>query len=144
MHMLLKTLMIFLAIILQGCCCIPRDEILSGKPIDNSEQHIVPGVTTRAEVLERFHEPDVAFGDLRVIGYKWEKLDYKIYWALGSYTGGAAGIANIGTRYVMFVTFNNYDKVLRYETIKCDNNIIIGTMRNCAIKWMIKNDPTIY
>jgi outer membrane protein assembly factor BamE (lipoprotein component of BamABCDE complex) len=95
---------------LTGCVVIPVDynDINTRRNITpDTASSLVPGVTTREEIILRLGEPNHVADEGRRIGYAWEKV--KALMAAGYGYGGAAGEIERG--YLLEITFDRRNKV---------------------------------
>lgn len=149
MYKILATFMVAVIMICHGCCCIPfpSDETLDGRKVDNSDNFIVIGTTTRTEIIQKFKNPDADFKDIRVICYRWEKMNYDIYWGYcfilppGSALG--AGINKYSTLSAFAIAFDENDKVSNYETIEFNCFPSYDSLKEAAVKWAQKHNPKL-
>jgi outer membrane protein assembly factor BamE (lipoprotein component of BamABCDE complex) len=98
------------AVALTGCVVIPVDYYDSNSRRNitpDTASSLVPGVTTREEVIMRLGEPNHVADDGRRIGYAWEKV--KAIVAAGY--GGSGGAGEIERGYLLEITFDHRNKV---------------------------------
>src|SRR4029077_17927493 len=74
---------------------------------------IQPGITTKAEVIENLGTPSFDMPEIRLIGYPWREVDYDLFWFAASNVGFFGAVTPlISYSYVLFVTFDDQDRVL--------------------------------
>jgi len=69
-------------------------------------QWLVPGQTTRAQVVLRLGEPDEIEDDDSRLVYRWEKIYLQVWVAVGGGYSGAAGPTDYGRDYALELTFD--------------------------------------
>jgi hypothetical protein len=109
-----------------GCIIIPvplpEDTVLAGNPVTPEQTaFIVPGVTTRAEVVERLGPPSILWDDARVIIYDWEMRAGVVILLAGGPGGGSVADLDISAHYLVIMEFDEEDRVLRFERTKHDS-----------------------
>ena len=118
-------IMIIPLLFIQGCIMLPiptgEDKVLAGEQITNEELNLIrPGITTKEEVVDRLHNPDVIWEEERIFAYNWQMRWGVLLWAVavghgfgGAFAGGAEDI--IGNNYVLLIRFDSNDRVERFE-----------------------------
>lgn len=99
---------------LAGCLVVPTPEhgLVKGrgKVAKQDLEGLQPGVTTRADVLLLFGEPDAVRYDESVFAYNWEVLQG--YWAVA--TMGGAGAAPYTDKHGLFLEFDEEGLLVRF------------------------------
>lgn len=117
-----RIITLFLSVMLilpGGCVILPiptnEDKVLSGTPVSEEQlAFLTPKVTTRQEVMERLGSPGLIWEDMRVFAYSWEKRQGILFWAMGGYTTGVAGMSDIAKHYLLLIQFDEQDRVERF------------------------------
>ena len=134
-------IMVIPLLFIQGCILpIPtgEDKVLAGDQIANEELNFIrPGITTKEEVVERLHNPDVIWEEERIFAYNWQMRWGVLFWSAGPFTGGAE---DMSTKYVLLIRFDPIDRVERFEVIHRSRFDSYGEHLE---KWLnqIKNPP---
>lgn len=105
---------------LTSCVVVPvptkENTILAGKPVTEEQlAFLAVKITTKPEVIEHLGNPSVIWEDARVFVYNWEMRQGLLFWAVGAYYSGAAGMADIPKHYLLLIQFDEDDKVQRFE-----------------------------
>jgi hypothetical protein len=113
-------LLILMPIVTTGCITIPipttEKKILAGQPVTEEQlAFLVPGVTTREEVVRQLGNPHIIWEDARIITYDWDVRRGILLWAVGGYATGTGGIKDIPKHYLLILQFDENDRVLRFE-----------------------------
>jgi hypothetical protein len=72
-----------------GCLAIPipqgyRNIETYGKKVEQTQlSFVVPGQTTKVEVIEKMGQPNLMLDDLGVMAYGWKMLVAYVPWAIG-------------------------------------------------------------
>ena len=108
---------------LSGCLILPiplsGDRVVSGVRVEVEQvDALLPGVTSRAEVLARIGPPTVHWRDARVFVYEWETLDAVVIWAFGACSGGAAGALDITGDHALIMQFDARGMLQRREVVE--------------------------
>ena len=110
-------LLILLSLSFNACVVIPipRDSHPEGTRQNITQDlvdSLVPGQTTKEEVLLKLGEPDVVSKGGSRFAYHWFKIKASIFWAIGGYYGGKGDITDIRREYIFSVTFDETGLVL--------------------------------
>jgi hypothetical protein len=111
-------LAISLLVLLTGCVGIvlpvPSDGNTYGKVITREQvSFIVPGKTTREEVIARLGDQFRASPRLPALAYSWEKPAIGWTWGIAGLEGGAAGAYVEGSHWrALFVRFDERERVV--------------------------------
>src|SRR5712692_11161153 len=78
-----------------------------------------PGVTTKAEIIEKFGAPQFELPDLRLIAYEWDQVDYQVlYLVVGAGYGAVGDVTDPKVPHALFVAFDQKDRVLAFSLEK--------------------------
>lgn len=95
-----------------------NDKVLAGVPVDEAQlAFLVPGVTTKAEVLERLGKPALIWENARLFAYPWEMRQGILFWAAGAYYTGAFGMTDLPKHYLLVVRFDEEERVQRFSRL---------------------------
>ena len=111
-----------LLLAVQACCAIPipvpEKEMLSGTEMQGKDVvFIKSGITSRGEIVEKLGKPYAIIEELRIIAYKWEMLSGYMPWFIAGGYSGVGGVLTRGSNKVLFVAFDENDRVTRFEII---------------------------
>lgn len=124
-------------------CVVPvptkEDKVLAGKPVtDEQLAFLAPKITTQEEVIERLGSPNVIWEDARVFAYNWEMRQGILFWAVGGYATGAAGMKDIPKNYLLLIQFDEQNRVMRFtRTVRP----LSQSYADCLKEWL-KNSST--
>ena len=128
---------IILSITAAGCLLLPIPEsnpkVVEGSRIqDTATSLIKPGITTRAQVIQKLGEPNLDMPELHLIAYSWAQTDYNLYWvAAGSAPPGiAGGELPMPQPHVFFVAFDQEERVLAFGVAKKGSRLIQEAARD--------------
>ena len=93
---------------------LSKKKIEYGREITAREvQFVVPGRTTRAEVITRLGNDFRDSPRVAALAYSWQYNGFKIYWDYGFFGGyGERGVEDFGWR-ALFVAFDQDDRVVQ-------------------------------
>ncbi len=105
---------------LAGCIVVPiptgETNVLHGRPVEASQLELLTiGSTTSVEIVAHFGQPQVIWEDARIWAYDWDMQSGVLYWAVGAYYTGAAGITPLSTSHFFLVEFDEADRVRRFS-----------------------------
>ena len=108
--------------LLTGCVGIvfpvPSDGRTNGKVMTREQaSFIVPGKTTRAEVIARLGEQFRASPRLPALAYSWEKPAIGWGWVIGAEAGGAGGHVERSHWRAFFVRFDDRERVVSIQFV---------------------------
>jgi hypothetical protein len=112
-----------------GCLAVPIPESspVGAQVTANDADSFKPGVTTKAQIIERLGTPQVELPDLRLIAYEWDQVDYQmLYLLVGMKVVG--GVKDVKGPHAFFVAFDQKDRVRAYSFEK------IGLWRGTPIQ----------
>jgi outer membrane protein assembly factor BamE (lipoprotein component of BamABCDE complex) len=112
---------------LVNCVMVPiptkEDKVLAGKPVTKEQLAFLrPKITMKQEVIERLGSPNVIWEDARVFVYNWEMRQGILFWVVGAYYTGGAGMTDIPKHYLLLIQFDEQDLVRRFERAACPFN----------------------
>lgn len=104
----------------QGCVFIPLPETcVSGEEVTKKElTSIIPGITTKTEIVDMLGEPDVLWLDENIFAYNWKMAWAIMPWIVGAGGQAAGGIEEFTKDYALLIQFDHNDRVVRFERIK--------------------------
>jgi len=113
-------LLLCVLLLLNSCLIMPipttEGKVLAGKAVSEEQLSFLrPNITTKRDVIERLGNPNVIWEDVRIFVYNWDMRQGILFWAVGGYGSGAAGITDIPKRYVLLIEFNEHDRIQRFE-----------------------------
>jgi hypothetical protein len=100
-----------------GACLIPyrvsNPKVIAGYKADDASTSIIkPGITTKAEVLQKLGKPKLDMTEARLIAYNWIQGDYHLFLIFPGESGLNARDVELGSSYFFFVAFDHEDRVL--------------------------------
>jgi hypothetical protein len=104
-----------------GCVVVPVPHpeyrvVRSRRPITQQDAAgIVPGTTSRADVLCILGEPDFWWDGERVVAYQWTTSNLGILWAVGAGGGCTGGFEDIPVNHFLVVTIDPAGRVDRFQ-----------------------------
>lgn len=106
--------------LIAGCVMVPiptkENKVLAGKPVSEEQlAFLIPKITTKQEVIARLGNPNVIWEDARVFVYNWEMRQGILFWAVGAYYSGGAGLKDIPKHYLLLIQFDEQDHIQRFE-----------------------------
>jgi hypothetical protein len=116
---------------------VPASEqkVLTGSQITpEMTAPIRPGVTTRTEVIQLLGKPMLDLPVQRISAYPWEVLSGYMAWALPA--PGAAGVVDVGQRYVLLIAFDTEERVVKFE--RTTQSAWVSASEH-ALKWAEQN-----
>jgi outer membrane protein assembly factor BamE (lipoprotein component of BamABCDE complex) len=114
-----------------------EDKVLTGKQVTEEQiSFLTPNVTTNQEVLERLGNPTVIWEDARVFVYNWAMRQGIVFWAV---YGSGFGTGDIPKQYLLFIKFDEQDRVQRFERAVCPMN---RSYSECLTEWVRSADQT--
>lgn len=127
---------------LPGCLAVPLSEpkVLAGAEVMPEQlEFLVPGVTTRVEVIERLGQPDIEWEDARVFSFDWDMRWGVMIWAVGGYTVGYVGITEIPVHHLLLIEFDEDWRVCRFEHVVRNE---LTSYSNLLLDWKAASDRT--
>jgi hypothetical protein len=105
---------------LEGCIMAPaptkEDKVLAGKPVTEEQlSFLTPKITTKEDVIARLGSPNVIWEDACVFIYHWDIRQGILFWAVGAYYAGGAGMKDIAKHYLLLIEFDAQGRVLRFD-----------------------------
>lgn len=107
-----------------GCVMLPvplsESKVLAGSPVRPEQlAFLVPGRTTREEVVKHLGQPGIVWEDMHVYVYRWDMRQGVLLWAAGGMSGGAtaggAGMTDIPKHYLLLLQVDGTGQLLRFE-----------------------------
>jgi|GEM_PF-6904043 len=121
---------------LAGCLYIPqrqRQVELRGERLKADKLSvIVPGQTTKAEIIANVGQPYLMLDDFGVMAYYWKMLTAYVPYAFGMGFSGGAGIIELSETSILLIAYDAEGIVTRYETI---HPKLAQTVNEEAITW---------
>lgn len=112
-------LLLLAAITLYGCVIpipTPENKVLAGTPVTEEQLAFMKsGVTMKESVLARLGEPQIIWDDAHIFVYEWEVRHGILLWAVGAGYSGGFGAADLRTRYVLIIQFDDTGRLQRFE-----------------------------
>lgn len=113
-------LLFCLSLWIASCVMVPiptkENKVLAGKPVSEEQlAFLIPKITTKQEVIARLGNPNVIWEDARVFVYNWEMRQGILFWAVGAYYSGGAGLKDIPKHYLLLIQFDELDHIQRFE-----------------------------
>ena len=133
-------LLLCIALSLTSCVMVPlptkEDKELAGKPVTKEQlAFLTPKMTMKQEVIERLGPPNVIWEDARVFAYNWQMRQGILFWAVGAYYTGDAGMTDIPKHYLLLIQFDEQDLVQRFERTVCP---LHKSYSECLKEWAKK------
>ena len=101
-------------------------EPISGKKITPRDaDFVIPGKTTRAEVIRKLGTQCRAPSRVSAMGYGWEMPTGTAFWIVFSAYHGAAGSHEFSHRHALFLEFDARSIVTRKEFLKLKNKLTL-------------------
>lgn len=122
----LERIVVFLSLslfmLLQGGCIvvpvpIPETDLLVGRRSISKEEleQLVPGETSRLDVIMEYGEPDYASDDESVLAYRWEVGRAVVLWAVGGGYSAAGGAEIVTKTYLVKMKFDQDGRLEKWE-----------------------------
>jgi|GEM_PF-963280 len=110
---------ILVILLLASCVMLPvptkESKVLAGKPVkDEQLSFLKPKITTKDEVIERLGHPNIIWDDARAFIYDWDMRQGILFWAVGAYVTGNAGMTDIPKHYQFIARFDEQDRVVDF------------------------------
>jgi hypothetical protein len=123
--------LIALALNLWGCA-VPVAWHTEGRLVDKTEaSSIVPGTTTREEILKQLGRPAHVWDRPRVIGYEWRQVrELLLIGAMG------LGSENLSYNRAFFIQFDSDDRVVRCAPVPVPKNMSYYLSGQYAQDWL--------
>jgi hypothetical protein len=122
---------------------ITEGKVLAGKPVTEEQlSFIVANITTRQDVIEKLGNPNVIWEDHRVFAYNWDMRQGILFWAVGAYYSGGAGMTDIPKHYLLLIQFDEQDLVQRFErTVRPSSQSYIEFLKEWVNKPVARSSP---
>ncbi len=126
-----------------GCIMIPipsREQVVTGQHITSPVvDSIVPGLTTRTDLLERLGKPYTTLDKPHVLVYPWTMAGGGLLWVSGFTSGGAGGFLPLHYQYALLIALDETEHVTRREITRRSD---WDSLREHAYKWAQTNGLT--
>lgn len=126
-----------------GCLAIPipqgsKNIVTYGKKVEETQlSFIVPGQTTKVEVIEKIGQPNLMLDDLGVMAYGWKMLVAYVPYVL--FLRGDAGIEKLDYQCLLLMSYDDRgvihrSEIVRYSAVASSTKTIEELTRQWAVK----------
>jgi hypothetical protein len=110
------------ALLLSSGCLfvpIPKATPLEGTEVKQADlAFLLPGQTTKAEVIGKIGKPTIWWRDENILVYRWIKLHGVLLWVIGGGYSAAAGAVDVTQEYAFLIKFDSNDRFQTSEIVK--------------------------
>lgn len=106
-----------------GCLAIPipqgsRNIVTYGKKIEETQlSFVVPGQTTKVEVIEKMGQPNLMLDDLGVMAYGWKMLAAYVPYVI-PLPAGNFGVEKLDHQCLLLMSYDDRGVINRYEIVR--------------------------